>query len=98
MKQALGWDSVYAFNQEDFGPDSLLGRMNDEEVVLTRPLREAATRLLATLGYRSDRTLAMDGQPESMMYRIKMLLYNILDKVCIMWNDPTSIKNELDKS
>ena len=23
MKQALGWDSVYAFNQEDFGPDSL---------------------------------------------------------------------------
>jgi hypothetical protein len=57
-----------------------------------RPLREAATRLLATLGYRSDRTQAIEDQPESMMYRIKMLLYNILDKVCIMWNDPTSIK------
>lgn len=39
LEQQLGWDSVYAYNNEDFGPDSLLGRDTDREVVLTRPLR-----------------------------------------------------------
>ena len=36
LEQQLGWESVYAHNQEDFGPESLLGR----EVVLVRPLCE----------------------------------------------------------
>ena len=40
MEQQLGWESVYAYNNEDFGPDSLLGRASDREVVLTRTLRE----------------------------------------------------------
>ena len=39
LEQELGWQSVYAYNNEDFGPDSLLGRSSDREVVLTRPLR-----------------------------------------------------------
>ncbi len=39
LKQELGWESVYAYNNEDFGPDSLLGRESDREVVLTRILR-----------------------------------------------------------
>ena len=38
MKEQLSWDLVYAYNTEDFGPDSLLGRKSDREVVLTRPL------------------------------------------------------------
>ena len=37
----LGWESVYAYNTETFGPDRTLGRENDGEVVLTRYLREA---------------------------------------------------------
>ena len=32
-------------NNEDFGPDSLLGRGSDREVVLTRPLREKLKEL-----------------------------------------------------
>lgn len=40
LEQELGWRSVYAYNNEDFGPDSLLGRYSDREVVLTRNLRE----------------------------------------------------------
>ncbi|MEN8131298.1 MAG: type I restriction endonuclease subunit R, partial [Pseudomonadota bacterium] len=40
LEQQLGWQSVYAYNNEDFGPDSLLGRTSDREVVLTGPLRE----------------------------------------------------------
>ena len=38
LEERLGWESVYAHNHEDFGPDSLLGRASDREVVLTRPL------------------------------------------------------------
>ncbi|MDT8443157.1 MAG: type I restriction endonuclease subunit R [Desulfuromonadales bacterium] len=39
LEQELGWQSVYAYNNEDFGPDSLLGRESDREVVLIRTLR-----------------------------------------------------------
>lgn len=39
LEQELGWESVYAFNNEDFGPQSLLGRTSDREVVLIRTLR-----------------------------------------------------------
>ncbi len=39
LEQELGWESVVAYNNEDFGPDSLLGRKSDHEVVLTRFLR-----------------------------------------------------------
>jgi type I restriction enzyme R subunit len=45
LEQQLGWRSVYADNQETFGPDSLLGRGSDREVVLARTLRERLAAL-----------------------------------------------------
>ncbi len=45
LAQHLGWESVYAHNNEDFGPDSLLGRESEREVVLTRYLRRKLTEL-----------------------------------------------------
>ena len=45
LERQLGWESVYAYNNEDFGPDSLLGRASDREVVLERPLREKLAEL-----------------------------------------------------
>ena len=45
LQRRLGWESVYAHHAEDFGPDSLLGRASDREVVLERPLRAALTAL-----------------------------------------------------
>lgn len=39
LKDRLGWGAVYAHNNEDFGPDSLLGRASDREIVLTRIMR-----------------------------------------------------------
>ena len=45
LEERLGWESVYAHNHEDYGPDSLLGRASDREVVLTRPLRERLAAL-----------------------------------------------------
>lgn len=41
LHDQLGWESVYAYNQETYGPDSLLGRKSDREVVLTRYVRQA---------------------------------------------------------
>ncbi len=45
LEKQLGWDSVYAYNNGDFGPDSLLGCASDREVVLTRTLREKLVEL-----------------------------------------------------
>lgn len=45
LNQELGWDSVYAFDQETFGPTGLLGRTSDREIVLTRDLSAALRKL-----------------------------------------------------
>lgn len=45
LRDNLGWESVYAYNQEIYGPDGLLGRRSDREVVLTRYLRQALVKL-----------------------------------------------------
>lgn len=43
LQKVLGWDSLYAFNDETFGPNGTLGRADTREVVLTRDLRAAIT-------------------------------------------------------
>ena len=45
LEQQLGWQSIFAYNNEDFGPNSLLGRASDHEVVLTRILRRKLAEL-----------------------------------------------------
>lgn len=45
LEQELGWTSVMALDEGGFGPDSLLGRHSDREVVLTRELDAALRRL-----------------------------------------------------
>ncbi len=45
LDQQLGWKSIYAYNNEDFGPHSVLGRGSDREVVLSRSLRWALKQL-----------------------------------------------------
>lgn len=45
LEGVLGWESVYAYNAETFGPDGTLGRRDKREVVLTRDLRTALVRL-----------------------------------------------------
>ena len=53
LHDVLGWDSVYAYNEETFGPGGTLGRASDREVVLTRYLRAALEKL--NPGLRSRR-------------------------------------------
>ena len=45
LEQVLGWDSIYAWNEETFGPDGTLGRADTKQAVLTRDLRAALERL-----------------------------------------------------
>ncbi|MEW6663927.1 MAG: type I restriction endonuclease [Thermodesulfobacteriota bacterium] len=45
LHHKLGWDSVYAWNEETFGPNGTLGRASEREVVLLRDLRAALARL-----------------------------------------------------
>ncbi|MXY98661.1 MAG: type I restriction endonuclease subunit R, partial [Gemmatimonadetes bacterium] len=45
LEKVLGWDSIYAWNEETFGPGGTLGRADTKEAVLTRDLRAALKRL-----------------------------------------------------
>lgn len=45
LADALGWDSVFAFNTELLGAEGSLGRASEQDVILTRHLGEALIRL-----------------------------------------------------
>jgi type I restriction enzyme R subunit len=45
LEKMLGWESVFAWNEETFGPAGTLGRTDTKEAVLTRHLRAALVRL-----------------------------------------------------
>jgi type I restriction enzyme R subunit len=45
LEKALGWETVYAYDVETFGPTGMLGRAADRDVVLVRDLRAALERL-----------------------------------------------------
>jgi type I restriction enzyme R subunit len=45
LQDVLGWESVFAHNEETFGPAGTLGRSTEREAVLIRDLRTAVQRL-----------------------------------------------------
>ena len=45
LERVLGWDSIYAWNEETFGPDGTFGRADTKQAVLIRDLRTAMERL-----------------------------------------------------
>lgn len=45
LRDILGWESIFAHNEETFGPAGVLGRANEREVVLVRDLSTAVQRL-----------------------------------------------------
>jgi type I restriction enzyme R subunit len=45
LKDKLGWESLYAWNEETFGPTGTLGRKDERDTVLTRDLHAALTKL-----------------------------------------------------
>jgi len=53
LHDKLGWDSIFAWNEETFGPAGTLGRAGERDVVLTRDLSAALARLNPTLPPRA---------------------------------------------
>jgi type I restriction enzyme R subunit len=49
LEKSLGWDSVYAYNTETFGPQGTLGRVSERDVVLVRDLRAALRKFNSDL-------------------------------------------------
>src|SRR6266540_1015039 len=45
FRDKLGWESVYAYNDEILGADGTLGRISEREVILKRYLRQALEKL-----------------------------------------------------
>jgi type I restriction enzyme, R subunit len=45
LEKVLGWESLYAYNNETFGTQSMLGRESERDVVLVRDLRAALASL-----------------------------------------------------
>ena len=45
LEQVLGWESLYAWNEETFGSEGTLGRADTKQAVLIRDLHAALTRL-----------------------------------------------------
>jgi type I restriction enzyme, R subunit len=45
FRDALGWESVFAYNEEVLGPEGTLGRNSEKDVVLVRYLRRALEKL-----------------------------------------------------
>ncbi|HVC96888.1 MAG TPA: type I restriction endonuclease [Pirellulales bacterium] len=45
LRDKLGWENVYAYNHETFGPRGTLGRESVQDAVLLRELRDALARL-----------------------------------------------------
>ena len=41
LETELGWESIYAWNEETFGPEGTLGRADTKEAVLIRDTLEA---------------------------------------------------------
>jgi type I restriction enzyme R subunit len=49
FRDDLKWDSVFAYNDEAFGPTGTLGRMSDRDIYLVRYIREALEKFNSKL-------------------------------------------------
>ena len=50
LQTILGWESIYAHNDETFRPSSLLGRSSERDVILVRDERGFRRGILAGAG------------------------------------------------
>ena len=91
LKDNLGWETVYAFNDETFGTGGTLGRASTSEAVLTRDLRAALQRLNTELPPSAIedalRALAAHDFSRSMMQHNQDFARAIRNGVPVSWRD-----------
>ena len=91
LQNTLGWDSVYAYNAETFGPNGLLGRTGEREVVLVRDLRAAIARLNPTIPEaareQAVETLTRVDYSRSLLQHNREFYGYIRDGIPVEWRD-----------
>ncbi|MCC6593045.1 MAG: type I restriction endonuclease subunit R [Xanthomonadales bacterium] len=91
LESRLGWQNVFAQDDEDFGPDSLLGRSNDTEVVLSREVLAALKRLnpgLAAEAYSQALALVLQDDVTKTLIALNEDKYKLLrDGVPVKYRD-----------
>jgi type I restriction enzyme R subunit len=86
FEEHLDWRSVYAFNAETFGPNSLLGRKSASEVVLVRELDSVLAKLNPKLAASAEgrtqlvlaRDLLLDGDPTKTLLQHNQAKWKLL--------------------
>ena len=93
LEKQLGWDAVFAQDDEDFGPDSLLGRCDDTEVVLRREVLAALKRLnpgLAEEAYNQALAQVLQDDITKTLVALNEEKYRLLrDGVPVSYRDAT---------
>lgn len=91
LHDALGWESVFAYNQEDYGDGSLLGRKDQREAVLVRDIRDALHRLNPDLpdeAYHAAERELIEASSSLLLLGINQEKYNLLrDGVPVTYRD-----------
>jgi type I restriction enzyme R subunit len=96
LEKKLGWHSVYAWNQETFGPSGTLGRASPQEVVLTRDLRAAIlhlnSELPATAVDQAVKKLTLHDFSRSLMQHNQDFYRFIRDGVPVTYKDANGLE------
>ena len=91
LRDALGWESVFAYNQEDYGDGSLLGRKDQREAVLLRDVRDALRRLnpeLPDAAYRDAERQLIEASASLSLLATNQEKYNMIrDGVLVTFRD-----------
>lgn len=99
LKDSLSWETVYAFNDETFGPDGMLGRSSTNETVLTRDLRAALQRLNPELPTSAiedaARALTSNDFSRSLIQHNQDFASLIRNGVPVSWRDATGKRRDV---
>ena len=91
LEEELGWESVYAYNTETFGPEGTLGRADTKDAVLVRDLRAALERLNPELPPQAIddamRTLTADDATQSLVQQNRRFYKLLRDGVPVEYRD-----------
>jgi type I restriction enzyme R subunit len=98
LKDRLRWDTVYAWNDETFGPGGTLGRKDTTEAVLTRDLRAALQRLNPDLPASAIedalRALTVHDFSRSMVQHNQEFAKAMRNGVPVSWQDATGQRRD----
>jgi type I restriction enzyme R subunit len=91
LRDHHGWESVYAFNTETFGPHGTLGRASEREAVLLRDLRAALARFNPSIPEavreQAIESLTRFDLSRSLLQHNRELYGFIRDGVPVEWRD-----------